>query len=200
MKKKTSATDSAKWSALQRRCAANAMDQDSIILKAEANSCRFYCAATCSRFGYTFHGCCCSRSSSIETIWPNTLDFHRSLSHKSWKLRTCRTVSHFRLLKLTNFSQKKNRQRSDQWEPMDWTCYDLGPRSWNCQVLWWPSITSFQGLPDIIMKRKLQLADTGRTLLIIVRPMGVSGIDQAFGWTYMTYFRLSDYVVLCRTL
>ena len=87
MKKKTSATDSAKWSALQRRCAANAMDQDSIILKAEANSCRFYCAATCSRFGYTFHGCCCSRSSSIETIWPNTLDFHRSLSHKSWKLR-----------------------------------------------------------------------------------------------------------------
>ena len=107
MKKKTSATDSAKWSALQRRCAANAMDQDSIILKAEANSCRFYCAATCSRFGYTFHGCCCSRSSSIETIWPNTLDFHRSLSHKSWKLRTCRTVSHFRLLKLTNFSKKK---------------------------------------------------------------------------------------------
>ena len=50
------------------------------------------------------------------------------------------------------------------------------------------------------MKRKLQLADTGRTLLIIVRPMGVSGIDQAFGWTYMTYSRLSDHVVLCRTV
>ena len=54
-------------------------------------------------------------------------------------------------------------------------------------------------LPDSIMKRKLQLPDT-RTLLIIVRPMGVSGIDQAFSWTYMTYSRLSDHVVLCCTV